>query len=80
MTATTTEWETIERVAKLFKFTIHEPTQDLNGDFARVITDKPDKLRSEFWWRESEGFDEFFTQLYQYGYDKGYATATSSGW
>lgn len=73
---TAAEWETIERVAKLFKFTIHEATEFT----CRVITDKPDKSRSGFWWYESDGFDEFFQQLYKYGYDNGYNTATPSGW
>jgi hypothetical protein len=77
---TTAEWETIERVAKLFKFTIHESTQDFNGVFQRSITDKPDKVRSDFWWNESEGFDAFFDQFYQYAYDIGYNIATPSGW
>lgn len=77
---TVAEWETIERVAKLLNLTIHEATPDLNDVLGRVITDKPGKLRSDFWWKETEGFDEFFLQLYQYGYDVGYNNATSSGW
>ena len=67
---TTAEWETIERVAKLFKFTIHEEAEDT----CRSITHKPDKFESDFWWNESEGFDEFFQQFYAYAYDEGQRT------
>lgn len=67
---TATEWETLERVAKLFKFTIHEATEFE----CRSITDKPDKSRSDFWWNESEGFDAFFDHFYEYAYDQGQRT------
>lgn len=59
---TATEWETIERVAKQFKFTIHEATEFTK---CRIITNKG------FLWYESEGFDAFFEQFYQYAYDNG---------
>lgn len=64
---TATEWETIERVAKLFNFTIHEATEFT----CRVITDKADRDRSEFWWSESEGFDNFFEDFYKFAYENG---------
>ena len=73
---TTAEWETIERVAKLFKFTIHEATQDFNGVFQRSISDKTDKTRSDFWWHESDGFDSFFEEVYNYAYENGYNVAS----
>lgn len=67
---TESEWEIIERVAAIHGFVIHADT-----GFGRIITNKKDVLRSDFYWNESEGFDEFFLQVYKFAYDNGYETA-----
>ncbi len=69
---TESEWEIIERVAKIHGFVIHP---DGAASIGRLITNKEDVLRSDFYWNESEGFDEFFLQVYTFGYDNGYETA-----
>lgn len=73
-TMTDSDWQIIERVAKIHGFTIHPNETDF--PIGRRITDRSDINRSAFYWNESEGFDEFFLQIYQFGYDAGYETAT----
>jgi hypothetical protein len=67
---TESEWEIIERVAAIHGFVIHP---DIG--FGRIVTNKKDVLRSDFYWNESESFDEFFLQVYKFAYDNGYETA-----
>ena len=71
---TESEWKIIERVAAIHGFTIHP--DDVEFPIGRRITNKADVNRSNFYWNESEGFDEFFLQVYQFGYDAGYETGT----
>ena len=64
------EFEIIKRVSRIHGFIINEPSE--GGDF-RFITDS--ERQSDFYWVESEGFDEFFQQLSVYFYDRGYDKA-----
>lgn len=75
---TDSDWQIIERVAKIYGFTIHEGDPEYN--LARRITDKADINCSSFYWNENEGFDEFFNQVHQYAYECGVDSATIRGW
>ena len=65
--------EIIRRVAKTLDFFVREANPEEFKKFA--IHNKSDLHRSNFCWFEDEGFDEFFKQIYQFGYEKGYDNA-----
>lgn len=75
---TDSDWQIIERVAKIHGFTIHPSEVDF--PIGRRITDTPGIDRSSFYWNEDEGFDQFFLQLYQFAHDAGYEKGTGNGW
>lgn len=70
---TESDWQIIERVAKIYGFTIH-PAEPFG--ICRKITNKVDPNRSDFCWIETEGFTEFFEQVHEYAYECGYQTAS----
>lgn len=75
---TDSDWQIIERVAKIYGFTIHEGNQELG--LARRITNKADINRSDFYWNEDEGFNEFFEQVHQFSYECGVENASRRTW
>jgi hypothetical protein len=75
---TTEDLEIIRRVAKIHGFFIRESNPDECQCFA--IHSDTDIYRSDFVWFEDEGFDEFFKQIYQFGYETGYDNATECSW
>jgi len=64
------DFQIIERVAKIHNFTVHpaEPEYDLK----RRITDTVNINRCDFYWKEDDGFDEFFNQLWQLAFERGH--------
>ena len=70
---TESDWQIIERIAKIYGFTIH-PAEPEFG-IGRKITNKADASRSNFWWVETEGFDAFFEQVHAFAYECGYENA-----
>jgi hypothetical protein len=69
---TEADWQIIERIAKIYGFTIHPAEPEF--EICRKITNKADASRSDFWWQETEGFDAFFEQVHEYAYECGYQT------
>jgi hypothetical protein len=70
---TESDFQIIERVAKIHGLTVHDAEQEFC--IKRRITDKSDPARSVFYWEENEGFEEFFKQIYTLAYDAGYDVA-----
>jgi hypothetical protein len=68
------DFQIIERVAKIHGFTVHpaEPEYDLK----RRITDKADINRCNFYWKEDDGFNSFFDEVYSFGFSNGYDSAS----
>jgi hypothetical protein len=71
---TTEDLEIIRRIAKTLNFFVREANPEEFEKFA--IHNKSDFYRSSFCWFEDEGFDEFFKQIYLFGYETGYEDAS----
>lgn len=65
------EFKIIEKICADIGFTVH-PENEFVG---RVVTDKPDKMRSSLYWEEKGGFLEFISQFGEYKFSQGYDDA-----
>jgi hypothetical protein len=67
---TTEDLEIIRRVSKIHGFFVREANPE---EFQKLAIHNDRSFdRSDFVWFEDEGFDEFFKQVYQFGYERGY--------
>jgi hypothetical protein len=71
---TTEDLEIIRRVAKIHGFVVREANPE---EYQKLAIHNDRSLdRSDFVWFEAEGFDEFFKQIYEFGYENGYNNAS----
>lgn len=70
---TTEDLEIIRRVSKIHGFFVREANPEECQKL--VIHSESSLASSDFAWYEDEGFDEFFKQIYEFGYDRGYTAA-----
>ena len=74
MTLTTEDLEIICRVAKIHGFYVRESNPEECQKLA--IHSESSLDHSGFVWFEDECFDEFFKQIYEFGYERGYNNAS----
>ena len=70
---TETDIATLHRIARIYGFTIH-PSSDYGYGIVseHCITDHEDKIKSSFWWNESDGFEAFFQEVESFFLAKGF--------
>jgi hypothetical protein len=72
---TTEDLEIIRRVAKIHGFYVREANPEERQKLA--IHSESSLDRSDYFvWFEDEGFDAFFEQIYELGYNRGYDAAS----
>jgi hypothetical protein len=71
---TNNELEIIRRVAKIHGFHVRETNPEECKKLA--IHNERSLDSSDFVWFEGEGFDSFFRQIYEFGYERGYDAAS----
>jgi hypothetical protein len=70
---TTEDLEIIRRVAKIHGFYVRGANPE---EYQKLAIHNDRSLdRSDFVWFEDEGFDAFFKQIYEFGYERGYTAA-----
>jgi hypothetical protein len=71
---TTEDLEIIRRVAKIHGFYVRGANPE---EYQKLAIHSGSSLdRSDFVWFEDEGFDAFFKQIYELGYNRGPGTAS----
>ena len=71
---TDSDLEIIRRVAKIHGFYVREANPEECQKLA--IHSESSLDHSNFVWFEDNGFDEFFREIYLFGYERGYNAAT----